>query len=483
MKQTWAIARNFLLEIWRMRLLVVMLALLLLVSTAGVAWYAYYSSDWGYEKLQTLLSYSLSFIMTILSLLTIFVTIASITRDIKRKEIFTIATKPISRSRYLLGKLLGVGLLNLALLLVAGATVYLLVRLIAWSVSGEADQDQRIRNVVLVARRGMAPPRPDVSRDVQEKVEAELKKQIQEFRLTDPQQIETLRVQMVKEFTSQELLRTHTVPPGGHLLFHFTGLKVHPEDKSFLFLRFKPQVSSDSAGDQVISVWQAGPVDPLSRGADFIKITKDQVNRIHEVAIPASQVSPEGELYVLHRNPLDNSLNGPVSIVFDAREGMELLSVAGSFEANFVRALGYIYLRLFLLAVVSLALGAWLSFPVAALAVLVMLIFALLSTFIGEAMRWQAKSGVLEVIGNILLTLTLNFSAYDPVPLIEKGRLVAWDLWSNLGQAAGQFLDGQEVEPELWMKLALFKDLILCTVIAVVGYVIFRLRELARVIV
>ena len=84
-----------------MRALIVFLGFATLLYTLGFAWWLHRSTGQADEKVQTFLSYSLSMATILLSFVVIFVSIGTITRDIKRKEIFTIATKPISRGHFL----------------------------------------------------------------------------------------------------------------------------------------------------------------------------------------------------------------------------------------------------------------------------------------------------------------------------------------------------------------------------------------------
>ena len=67
-------------------------------------------------RLQTFVSYGISLTSLLLCLLTIIVSTYSLTNDIKQKQIYTVLTKPIHRFQLLFGKLLGVLLLDAALL-------------------------------------------------------------------------------------------------------------------------------------------------------------------------------------------------------------------------------------------------------------------------------------------------------------------------------------------------------------------------------
>ena len=67
-------------------------------------------------RLQTFVSYGLSLAGLLLCLLTVAVSVYSITSDLDQRQIYTVLTKPIRRFQLLLGKLLGVVLLDICLL-------------------------------------------------------------------------------------------------------------------------------------------------------------------------------------------------------------------------------------------------------------------------------------------------------------------------------------------------------------------------------
>ena len=75
-------------------------------------------------RLQSFVSYGLSLTSLLLCLLTIVVSTYSLTSDLDQKQIYTVLTKPVRRFQLLIGKLLGVILLDLALLVLFSALIY-----------------------------------------------------------------------------------------------------------------------------------------------------------------------------------------------------------------------------------------------------------------------------------------------------------------------------------------------------------------------
>ena len=171
---------------------------------------------------------------------------------------------------------------------------------------------------------------------------------------------------------------------------------------------------------------------------------------------------------------------------------MELLYQVGQFEPNLVRALGLIWLRLCFLAMIGLAAGSVLGFHVACLLCLLVYITASANAFLAESMQyyvtiprtemslvdmvlwwpqifierllqgevWGAIKVVIRLIGNTFVVLVPSFSKYNPVPLIADGRHVAFGV---LGDAV------------VWVGL------IWTGSCAAIGWLLLRVRELARV--
>lgn len=457
MGRMWAVSRNVILEFIRLKGLLFFLALLTAVYTLGFAWWLHQGQGPVDEKVQTFISYSLSSMMVILSFLTIFISIATITRDIKRKEIFTIATKPISRGQYLIGKFLGLVFLNLILLIISSGTIYGVTQALARYGEPSAAEQARLNELVLIARKAVQPPQANFEKEALERTNALADKQIREKNMTDLAQIHAMRTKLYKDVLKALEIGYTAVAPGGHKLFHFSQINPDDYENGLVYIRYKLDVSKNPPDLKVYGQWLIGPKNPLEFGGKP-HTTLDEIRTFHEFAVPVSDVSESGDLYVAFRNPVENA---PVSIIFPPDTGIEALYVVDTFEANFLRALLAIFMRLVFLSVLGLAMGAWLSYPVAVLMVLIIFLMGVCSNFILDAMKWEAGDLQGFLIRKIMGFIP-NLSAFDPVDQIETGRVVPWDL---LGRCAGYMI------------------LIKGGILSLFGYVIFRFRELARVII
>jgi len=138
-------------------------------------------------QIRTFLSYATSMAALLLSLVTIFLTAGVITSDVRDKQIFSVATKPLARWQYIVGRWLGVVLLDAVLLGLAAGTIYGLAQYLRAgqsplkSAAGRFEDRRRVENEVFAARRKVSPDPVDVDRAV----EAELRAMKQDGRFDD----------------------------------------------------------------------------------------------------------------------------------------------------------------------------------------------------------------------------------------------------------------------------------------------------------
>jgi len=466
-----------------MRILMVFILVVTFCNTVFLALWLHDYSGRVDEKVQTFLSYSLSFTTTFLALLTIFISIATITRDIKRKEIFTVATKPIKRIHYLTGKFLGTALLNLVLLSISAIIIFALARYYLPRGSNvTADEKAHLEQLVFTARRSVKPEYKDVQADVEkwvdEKVQEKLRNESDRYK-NNPVEVEKMRRVLTADKTKEFIAQQTAVPPGGHLVWHFKGVNPPNRENGYVFVRFKQEVTINPPGLHTYNEWMFGPQAPMVYGGTIRSRSRDVIRSVHEFPIPAESVSEQGDLYVLYHNPLRNR---DTTVIYQPGTGIEVLYVAGTFSGNFLRTTALIYLRLLFLGIVGLAMGAWLSFPVAVLLVLVIYVLGLSSNFIADAITYETSDAVSMFI-TIIMKFLPSFSSWDPVPMIEKGRLVSVNLGGSLLNALDLFLQGEKITPDIWDNLLLLKDLLIGAIAGSFGYVVFRFRELARVVV
>lgn len=122
MRSLWAVAKNTIAQAVRMKVTVIFIILLIiLLPVMSVAM----PGDGTLKgRLQTFVSYGLGLTNLLLCLLTIIVSAYTLASDIKECQIYTVLTKPIRRFQFLCGKLLGIVLLDVVLLVLFSAIIY-----------------------------------------------------------------------------------------------------------------------------------------------------------------------------------------------------------------------------------------------------------------------------------------------------------------------------------------------------------------------
>ncbi|HQA00436.1 MAG TPA: hypothetical protein PLT93_20065, partial [Phycisphaerae bacterium] len=116
MYRIWAVARHMIAESIRQKIALVGIFLVVLMVTV----LPLVTEGDGLtltSRVQSFLAYSMGGIGAVLSVVTVFLSCLAITDEIVNKRIYTIATKPIPLWQFFVGKWLGIGVLNAALLL------------------------------------------------------------------------------------------------------------------------------------------------------------------------------------------------------------------------------------------------------------------------------------------------------------------------------------------------------------------------------
>jgi len=411
------------------------------------------------SRIQSHLSFSLASVTFLLSLLTVFLACSTLAGEIRLRQVFMIASKPIPRWQFFAGKWLGITLMNAAILAVTGA----LVLGGTWYLKSRPtfpDDRQAAQAEVLTVRYGAKISEPDFNALVDERI----RRLREENRLQDVSEggRRTIRDDIYDELKTN----FRTIRPGEVREYTFKGLLVDREaEDTWLHLRFKPKSSAGVEDVMFYARWQCG--DP--RDVNTLTETGEGgfiVNRFHEVPVPAWAVNTNGELIVRVQN-----LTIRDTIVFEGTDTFELLYGIGTFHWNLVRALSIILCRLAFIAALGLAASTFLSFPVAAMVTFLVLMVATASGFLSEAIAQSAPVGtnpdpmwflgpVLRPIASLFVTVVPDFSKFDAAETVVAGRVV----------------------PLIWViqsvvKLVLIQGLIL----GAFGAAVFTRRELAQV--
>ncbi|MCL2700540.1 MAG: hypothetical protein FWE88_02470 [Phycisphaerae bacterium] len=184
MTNVWAVTRATFIQSLRSKVglaAMILLAVLLLAAPMMVNNGAAPLAD----RIRTFLSYSLGLTGVILAVITIFLGTTFLCADVRQKQIFILAAKPVARWQYVVGRWLGVVLLNVVLLAIAGAGVYAGAQYLRSQPALSPTDRRAVETEVFTARRQIAP---DFSRDdeyVLATIEGEIERLRREHALED----------------------------------------------------------------------------------------------------------------------------------------------------------------------------------------------------------------------------------------------------------------------------------------------------------
>jgi hypothetical protein len=371
---------------------------------------------------QILLTYTLSIITSLLGLATLWLACGILARDIEECQLQMVAVKPIARWQIWLGKWLGLVFLNLALLFIAGGSVYVLLN---WRASRlPADQQQILRKEILVARASLQPRKPDIEKDTDQL----LQQRMSEKPVPAAEQ-PTLRGQL------RELVSAvhQTVRPGYPKDWVVdVGLRRAVLANEPLFVRVKFYVARTNASGSYLTTWQIG-----SPNRAWVRDLSLAAESPHEFAIPPNLFDEEGRLFVRLIN------REPTTLVVPIDDGFEVLYREGGFALNFARGLLIIACWLALLAAIGLASATFLSFPVAAFVSATLLFIVLSSGTMANVVAEGSVFGldhetgqpaagwldaVLLPVFRALLSVVNVARGFSPVDSLSTGRSIGWGL-------------------------------------------------------
>ena len=459
MHSLWAIAKNTLSQAIRMKAAAVVIVLLIVLLPLMSVVMDGDGTLLG--KLQTFVSYGLGLVSFLLCVLTIAVSAFTLSNDLKRRHLYLVLTKPVRRYEVIVGKLLGILILDVFLLALFGAIIYILTLMMPGMAKADPSERLQANAEFFTARTGLK-----VSYD-----EAELRKAAEQ-RFTQlkesnqlPQEMSQPRV--LAELIGQERMIAKSCPPGQVKRWDFdgVGLDVPDDPNAFLFVRYKFEAAAQLPDDKVYGLWRIGDLRQLEAGTERLAtpiyyIERDEtVRAYHEFVVPARAVADDGFLAIAFFN---NPALNPTTVILNE---VEVLFHSGTFTLNYLRALLMIYIRLAFLAALGVSLTTWLSFPVAILMSLVVFLAGTVNGFILDS--FDGLGAVMGLVYNFslrpLLWMIPQFDgAYNPSSYIINGRLIDWPFLS---------------------MMIIVTLLIKAAIVLLLGIWIFSRREIAKAVV
>jgi len=422
MRRVWAVARNTMAQAIRMKVAVVIIMLLLVVLP--VMSFIMTGDGTLHGKLQTFISYGMSLVSLLLCVLTIAMSIYTLTSDLKLKQIFLVVTKPVHRFELLVGKFLGIILLDAFLLAVFASIIYGLTLMIPRLSEADQAEIEKSNREFFTSRIGLKAAVDE------EKIEKAVSERYEELEKTGQLPDDMSRIKILRELRGQELLKERVVEAGKQKLWEFENVKPI-EGTETLFIRYKYETAGSFPDMEVKSVWVVGdyrqqerlgpgvwetPVYPFDR-SDPIKIFR-------EFEVRADAIADDGYLAVAFNNLYENR----ATIIPD---DVEVLYKAGNFTGNFFRVVLMVFARLIFLAALGVSLSTWLSFPVAILVCFSIFFIGTVNSFVIDSFDYMEIKGIATLYNLTLRPLLWLFPRLDgdfnPTRFMISARFLSWN--------------------------------------------------------
>jgi len=236
MFRLWAVAKHTLRQCLRMKV-AAMFILLLAVALVCMPFLKVLKGDGTLAgQIQTFLMYSTKITAALLTLMTIFLSTGILSGDVRTRQIFSVLTKPVAPWQYIIGRWLGIVLLNVILIALAGVAIYGFAQYLRAgealvTASGRAEDRRKVETEVFAARRRIGPDEKlDIDQAVADRISA-LKKQgryeqvLQDFIDVNKGNREEGYQHLLRELAKQELSKVEPVGPGKTTAWHFSGIE------------------------------------------------------------------------------------------------------------------------------------------------------------------------------------------------------------------------------------------------------------------
>ncbi len=360
MRNIWAVARVTLREAIRQKAAILMLLVLgVLLPVLG---FTVKGDSTLPGQVQMFLDWSLRSSRLILGFLTIFTACGTLAWELKYRQAYITLVKPIPRWQFLLGKWVGVALLNLVLL----ACVGLVIEGFAWHFRGrpglafeggrprwkdeavplaglteqQRQNEQRDRDIllkeVLVARVCLRPIPP--REQIMDEIDRTVEQYKDQGKMPAGQTEDAFRADLLE----RKLKEFATVAPLSERVFTFQGLQAARGKGNYIQIRYTIWPGNSTPNEMMSYVWQIGV--PGKTQIYQYRCVNEPVRALHTIRVPAVAISDDGQLNVqfINVDPVNPEHTFEASAVFEnvfaTDHALEVLYPVDTFESNLFRA-------------------------------------------------------------------------------------------------------------------------------------------------
>lgn len=501
----FAVARTVLDEAIRMKIVVVFIVMLVLIVPFLPLIMA--EETLLNYRVKQFLGWSIGATSLLLGLITIFLSCSTLASEMRDKQIFLSAVKPIPRGTYLLGKWMGIVLLNLLLVAISGLMIHgFTLGVLAQQQPLSWYDGDALRTQVLIARDSRMPETPKMNEEEATNWVNSLAKrspqheelinrlggpdaliadlqtygivdvasigQLSEVYARDPDLVETAggpRAQL-REMRKQNMANWWSVGPGQSRFYIMDDLaSVREHMLSQAQAAGEDLQTSDRVGRLQLEFHlkgegEEGQLIPLRWRINGIEYQQMQspLGITQVLPIDARMIDEEtGQLVIEIVNGGDRTISFPTD------SGLRVFYPVGGFTPNFIRAMLVIWIKLSFLAALGLAVATFLGFPVASLLSLMVFFGSMISQYALESMGTLRRTtdyaffqATLMQIGYFFARIVEPLGQLSPGHMLVDGIFISWTLVGSTMLWVGVFGTA---------------------IIGGMGWLIFSRRELARV--
>lgn len=466
--QPLAIAHTVVKEAMRLRISAFFI-IVLLVALPLIPVFASQEQELRY-RIQTFISWSVGLTFSLAACMTIFLACATVSFEIRDRQIWQLMTKPVSRINYLIGKWIGIVGINLVLIAVCGVSIFGVIDYMEDLPTSDVDRVY-IRDTILTARVIAQPefdrlPIDDVrlraeqmiesDRTLKEAIDAGLRDEFIEKRL------------LMRRIQEEYLNEQRQIPPGEERVYTFKNLNHAIGSQQNLELRYQFHILDNDTHSTHWATFffphsrtfpAAQQIPPF--GQEYVPTMRNSLT------VRPDLVEEDGtfQIVIFNGRMRDGVIEPGRGPIFFDPDGVEVYYTVGSFQSNFVRGMVVIWTKLAFLAMLGIATATVLSFPVATLFSFTVFLAAAISPFLALSLNefvirndLRVDLHIVKFVAGMLVTLLGTFGDYAPTKSLVRGELIPWLT----------VLKGVGLMGIIWTGLSLG-----------LGYFFFRDRELA----
>ncbi|MEM1108996.1 MAG: ABC transporter permease subunit [Planctomycetota bacterium] len=408
-------------------------------------------------RMESFLTYSLTLITTLLSLMTILLAVRTVSSELTERQVFLTLTKPVSRAGYLLGKWLGIMGLNLVLLVVSAVGVIAFIKVLERTPAMDLADAVAVQEQVLTARSSASPVPVNASA-----LALDYEERLRDLRLrgADPliygnvgDPITVISDETKQAIRLNALKEWLTIAPRNQATYRFAGLERAKDLGASVQLRFKPAART-AAGDNMVRLAFRVNDRPYADPRNGSPLPPIRNDTFHTAYFLSEDIRDNGTLDLTIINT--GAELGQSAVSFKPNEGLEIFYKVRGFETNLASGLIVMWVRLGFLAMLGLAAATFLGFPTACLACFLVFITAVGSDYVGNSLLnyasiprdqvpwwdkiwltvgkfgtsvgegefYDAFKLVIRLVGGAFTFVVPPMSQYSPTSLIAYGRAV-----------------------------------------------------------